>query len=244
MSYQTFEQRWLGKVTNPDGVAGYQCVDVPKQFLHEEKGLDPKGSYGNAKDWWLNTHPKVLEVCDKLPANSIQAGDILPLRPVDNHPSHSAGHIGQATGAQTATTVEILEQNGSTGNGKGEGGDRIRKRFVPKSRVYGVLRPKAPTPPPAPAQPGHPLAWTVGKVVRLKAASHRVYPAGSMPPRDHLAYTLRPNKPGVRSFLDYHVLRTDKALNSVVIRTLDKGEQSCPIASNNNGALYPDVEIR
>lgn len=239
MSYTTFESKWIGKRTDTDGIpqgAVYQCVDLVKRYMNEEFGL-PLGSYGDAVKYWTNTASVILTKFDKISTTTVKMGDIVPLRPVDSLPSHAAGHIGVATGNQNATSVEILEQNGSTGGGSGTGADAIRKRYVPKTRILGVLRPRA-------SSPSHPLAWTVGKTVRLKAKSHRVYPVGSLPPRDNLAYTLLPNKPPVRTYLDYRVLSVDRALNSIVIHTRDKGEQSCPIASDNKGTLYRDVEIK
>jgi CHAP domain. len=135
---QDFINQWLGKRVDYDHVYGYQCVDLIKQYLYQRFGLSA-GAWGNAKDYWLNTNAAILTRFDKLDTTTVRAGDILPLKGLAGNPY---GHIGIATGAQSVDTVEILEQNGATGNGKGEGGDCIRKRFVPKSRMYGVLRPK------------------------------------------------------------------------------------------------------
>lgn len=148
MSYVTFESKYLGQRVDTDDfpVGGvYQCVDLIKQYMHEEFAV-PFGPYGNAIDYWDKTAAAILLKLDKLPPSDVQQGDIVPLLPVDASPSHRDGHIGISTGIQTANTIEILEQNGSTGSGDGLAGNVIRKRFVPKSRVMGMLRSKPTTP--------------------------------------------------------------------------------------------------
>lgn len=147
--YSDFENEWIGKRKDYDGVAGYQCVDLVKQYVDEKYGIKA-GAWGDAKNYWLNTNPGLLTKFDKLNSNDAQAGDIVPLKPIDAQPSHSAGHIGIATGAKDSANVEILEQNGNGATGTGTGSDAIRKRFVPRSRVYGLLRPKTATQPQMP----------------------------------------------------------------------------------------------
>ena len=78
---------------------------------------------------------------------------------------------------------------------------------------------------PAPAPNTHPYAWAVGKTVRLTGDKWRIYNVGSTAPRLAKA-TLRPNKYGG---LSYKILRTDKAKNSVVIKTQNFGEVSLPL---------------
>lgn len=141
MSYTSFEKRWLGKRIDYDKVYEFQCVDLVKQYLYQEFRLNP-GSWGNAIDYWTRTHPKILTKFKRVQTNAPKRGDVVILRGVPGRNSAKYGHIGIATGRATPTTVEILEQNGSTGNGSGEGGDAIRKRFVPRTRIAGVLRPK------------------------------------------------------------------------------------------------------
>lgn len=222
MSYSSFEQKMLkAERVNPDRTEGFQCVDLIKQYLRDEFSI-PLIPVASAKNYWEGTPEKILEKFDKLPIDNVRPGDIVPLRGLFGN---DHGHVGIATGKTTASAVEILEQNGSTGNGKGEGKDRIRKRFVPKDRLYGVLRAK-----PAPAStPGgnHPYAWAVGRTVYLKphVSSWRVYAAGSRPPRNHVAI-LNPKRFGG---LSYQILRTDVSPNSVVIRTQMFGEVSLPI---------------
>lgn len=141
MSYPSFEAEWIAnKRVDTDGVpAGkvYQCVDLTKQYMHEEFGL-PYGSYGNAIDYWNHTAPLILTKFTKAPDKIPQQGDMVVL----TSPITPDGHIGIATGAANQFGVEILEQNGGTGNGKGLGGDVIRKNFVERSRIVGLLRPK------------------------------------------------------------------------------------------------------
>lgn len=128
----------------------YQCVEEPKAFL-EFVGLK-SGAYGNAIKWWYSTAAYLLSVCDKVSGTNVQAADIVVLESNKNPivKGSGEGHIGQATGNQTATEFEIFEQNGSTGNGSGTGNDALRTRMVPKSRIAGILRIKTTSPPSTP----------------------------------------------------------------------------------------------
>lgn len=150
----TFQQ-FVDKVTNPpgqridyDGVFKFQCVDLPLQYIHDCKGIN--GAYGNAIDWWNRPDPKVLTGFDKLQTTSVNAGDIMILKTLgyygDPIRDPGYGHIMLATGAQNDQLAEGLEQNGSTGNGSGTGGDAIRTRYIEKNRLAGVLRPKPAAP--------------------------------------------------------------------------------------------------
>lgn len=151
MSFDAFKSHWLGKRVDTDGVPRgriYQCVDLIKRYMRDTKSV-PFGSYGNAIQYWTNTHPNVLKKFTKVPGSNAKKGDIVVLKGLAGNPY---GHVGIATGRVTPSTVEILEQNGSTGNGSGLGNDKIRTRFVARARVAGLLRPKsavAPSPPPA-----------------------------------------------------------------------------------------------
>lgn len=138
MTYKQFESKWLGKRVDYDRTYGYQCVDLVKQYVYEGFNLAP-GAWGNAINWWTTTNPNLLTKFNKVSGSQGVQGDIVVLRGLSGNPY---GHIGICTGGLTSTTIEILEQNGSTGNGTGTGGDAIRKRFVSRSRVAGLLRPK------------------------------------------------------------------------------------------------------
>jgi hypothetical protein len=177
MSYQKFEERMLkARRVNPDGIFGFQCADLVKQYLIDEHGI-PNGAYGHARQYWESTAFNILAKFAKKETKSVLAGDIVVLKPTSDQPRHQNGHLGIATGVQSASTVEILEQNGSSGTGDGEGNNRIRKRHVPKSRMFGVLRPK----PIGPQAARHPYQYLVGKTIKLspKNRSWRVYKPGN-----------------------------------------------------------------
>lgn len=140
-NYDTFQRAWIGHRVDFDYAYGYQCVDLIKQYMYSHFGI-PNGALGNAIDYWTRTASVILTKFNRVATTSVVKGDIVVLNGLPGNPY---GHIGIATGNQTATTVEILEQNGSTGNGKGLGGDAIRLRSVPKSRIAGILRPKTVT---------------------------------------------------------------------------------------------------
>jgi len=141
MTYQQFQNKWLGKRVDIDKLYGYQCVDLIKQYMLETQGI-PNGAYGNAVDYWYKTHNAVSAKYDRVNGSNAQQGDIVVLKGINGNPY---GHIGIATGNINFISVQILEQNGSTGNGSGVGGDAIRVRYVPRWRVVGLLRPKAST---------------------------------------------------------------------------------------------------
>lgn len=146
MTYKEFESRWLGKQTDTDGVptwaTRFQCVDLVKRYMNETAGV-PFGAYGNAIQYWTNTHPNVLAKYNKVVGSSGQIGDIVVLKGLEGNPF---GHIGVCTGGVSASSIEILEQNGATGTGNGLAGNAIRKRWVPRYRVAGLLRPKPQAP--------------------------------------------------------------------------------------------------
>jgi hypothetical protein len=169
MSYQTFKNQWLGKRIDFDRVAGYQCVDLIKQYLASEFGLTP-GSWGNAIDYWYNTNPALLTKFDKLSTKETRTGDIVIFAGINGSPY---GHIGIADSPAGTITVGTLEQNGATGNGAGTAGDAIRVRGIPKWRVVGVLRPKTAIPA-AGTMPG------VGSSIKLaKGTSRSVFKPGT-----------------------------------------------------------------
>lgn len=133
MSLQTFTKRWLGKRTDQDGVFGYQCVDLIKTYAVEELGMTP-GPWGNAIDYWTNVNHPLTAKYTRVASQSPEGGDIVILNPTSTNPY---GHIGIA-----ADSMTMLEQNGHTGDGDGQGGDEIRYRLIPKDRIAGLLRPK------------------------------------------------------------------------------------------------------
>lgn len=149
--YNSFQTKWLGKRVDTDGVpkgAVYQCVDLIKQYAKEVFNLTP-GSWGNAVNYWYYTAPVLFTKFDKIATTNVKKGDIVILKPVDSLERHKAGHITLATGNQTSTTYEALEQNGYNGSGSGTGGNAIRTRNIVKTRILGVLRPKVVVPQPA-----------------------------------------------------------------------------------------------
>jgi hypothetical protein len=117
----------------------YQCVSLVKAYIRECYNLEP-GAWGNAIHYWTRTAQPLLTKFYQVSNSEAQKGDIVILWGVNNNP---LGHIGIATGGLTATTIDILEQNGYTGGGTGTGQDAIRTRWVARSRVAGLLRPIA-----------------------------------------------------------------------------------------------------
>lgn len=162
---QAFKANWLTRRVGDEllvqiGAATeetkYQCVSLIKQYLREDYNLDVPYP-GNAIQWWTATNSTILTKFYRVESSEAIQGDIVILRTNGTAPGDFSGygHIGIATGNIDATNVEILEQNGATGGGTGLGGDAIRTRYVPRTRVAGLLRPTmspvtTPTPPSLP----------------------------------------------------------------------------------------------
>ena len=131
ISFDTFVSNWLGKRTDYDHVYAYQCVDLILQYMADCYGVT-QGISGNAIDYWTKPSQPLLNVFEKIPQKDVQKTDIVVLNPTSSNPY---GHIG--IGIDGAT---MLEQNGATGDGDGQGGDEIRYRTIPKDRIAGILR--------------------------------------------------------------------------------------------------------
>lgn len=132
MNFDQFINTWLGKRTDYDKVYRYQCVDLILQYLADVYGIR-SGVSGNAIDYWTKPSPRLLQDFEKV-SGGARRGDIIVL---NGTPGNPYGHIGIAVDANT-----MLEQNGATGDGDGLGGDEIRYRSIPHSRVAGILRKK------------------------------------------------------------------------------------------------------
>lgn len=187
MIYKDFYNKWLGRRVDVDGQFGYQCVDLVKAYIRDCFGI-PNGAYGDAIKWWTQTKGAILAKFWRVEGSAAVQGDIVIFRGINGN---VYGHIGVATGGLTSSAVEVLEQNGATGNGSGTGGDAIRKRYIARSRVAGLLRPKTSTPPlPAPGK------WEVGNLVWLKGnvQKWRVYRPGVQPKTGREIGSLAPYK--------------------------------------------------
>lgn len=161
MDYDTFAAQWLGRRIDYDHVYNYQCVDLILEGLHDIYGI-ASGVSGNAIDYWNNPSAPLLARFDKVASTDVQKGDIVILNGLPGNPD---GHIGWGTGNVNGTDIEILEQNGQSGDGDGGNpqltgnppltdGNQIRTRYIPKVRIAGLLRAK-------PAVPAKPFDVTV-----------------------------------------------------------------------------------
>lgn len=168
-----FKAKWLGKKDDFDLAALYQCVDVIKRFYNTYWGI-ANVAVGVAIRLWTNTPAKYLEFQDRIATTDVKKGDTVIFRTVGRTDFGGAGHTGLATGIQTEDTVEVIEQNGSTGSGDGEGGNRIRLRSITKSRVVGVLRPKVSNP-----VPSQPMPAVGSKIQLLPPDTRTTFVAGT-----------------------------------------------------------------
>lgn len=136
-AYTDFKAEWIGRRIDYDHVYNYQCVDLILQYL-AEKFNTPSGVTGNAIDYWYRTSAPIFSHFDKVGGTDCQQGDIVVLNGLAGNPY---GHIGICD-SQDAANVTILEQNGAGGS-TGTGRDAVELRAIPKSRIAGILRPKA-----------------------------------------------------------------------------------------------------
>lgn len=166
MSYINFKNEWTGRRVDYDHVYAYQCVDLILQYIKQEYGI-ASGVWGNAIDYWTRPSAPLLTKFDLVSGSDARQGDIVVLYGLSGNPY---GHIGICE-STSATTVKLLEQNGA-GSGTGTGKDAIGVyRDIPRSRVAGLLRPKAPVPPPTPPAarstvflPGSVQSWRLYRV--------------------------------------------------------------------------------
>lgn len=168
MTYASFKKEWLGRRVDYDHVYAYQCVDLILQYVKEGYGL-ATGVWGNAIDYWNKPTPTLLTKFNKVSGSAAKQGDIVVFHGLAGNPY---GHIGICD-SSTSTTVTVLEQNGN-GSSTGTGGDAIRTRSIAKSRVAGLLRPKAASVP-SPTPPKYPTKVTLP----ASARTWRLYRVGS-----------------------------------------------------------------
>jgi LysM repeat protein len=124
---------YIGKYIDYDNTQGFQCTDFGKQGLTILTGKR-FGTMGNAIDWWRKPVQALKDVATAVSGSNAKAGDLVIKTP---------NHLGWATGNINATQVEIIEQNGHTGTGKKADGNQIRTRWISRSQVAGLWRPKA-----------------------------------------------------------------------------------------------------
>ncbi len=137
MDFNSFKNEWLGRKIDYDNVFQNQCVDLILQYVKEGYGIGT-GVRGNAINYWTEPSAALLTRFQRVGGNDALQGDIVVFNGLAGNPY---GHIGIATGNRDSVNVEVLEQNGQTGNGTGTGGDAIRTRYISLNRVAGILRP-------------------------------------------------------------------------------------------------------
>lgn len=138
MNYDDFIKKYKNKTIDYDGVAGVQCVDLVKQYLHDVFGISP-GSWGDAHCYFdeFSAHKELSEYFIKIknaPDLVPQKGDICVWKAGLN--KGGWGHIAIATGEGDTTYFYSYDQNWS---GKHDPVTRVRHNY---SHFAGVLRPK------------------------------------------------------------------------------------------------------
>lgn len=186
-----YQEKWFatapGRFTDPDGVAGYQCVDAAKDYFMAIFGVSWwKGwpGAGNAKDMLGTIDPEYFDVIwnDVNDPNLIpQRGDIVVWGGTPDWGVNPYGHIAVVLSAD-ANGVTVIQQDGGLQCAMFVG---TLAYYLPTAgTVIGWLRPKFDAPAaPAPAAPAanqrlvgqfnvnqRDAAATSGKVIRTIAA--------------------------------------------------------------------------
>ena len=131
----------VGRATDPDGVAGYQCVDVPKDYFETLTGLSWKEGWpgaGNAKDMLNTANPNYWDVVwnSQDPNLLPDYGDIVVYAGNDVNPY---GHIGVNKSANIYGT-RLVDQDGFLQRAMLE--DELTWNNYGTGPVLGWLKPK------------------------------------------------------------------------------------------------------
>lgn len=131
----------VGKFVDPDGVYGYQCVDVFKQLLLDigvADGAKPLGGDGYAHQIWYRFSDQGYDqYFDKIPAGSVQPGDVVIFAKGGDTP---ASHVGICITSPKNGRMDVFgqNQNGPTIPGTlGSGGNVVN---LSASSLMGGLR--------------------------------------------------------------------------------------------------------
>ena len=132
MNYNEFIEKYVGKSFDYDGVAGVQCVDLIKIYLDKVFNIKA-GSWGNAKDYYLNFEKLPISKYFRKIKNSDSfipvKGDIC----VWGSEISVYGHIAIATGEGDTRYFYSYDLNW---------GSKNVKKFLHSYRGFlGVLRP-------------------------------------------------------------------------------------------------------
>lgn len=135
MSFDSFVEKYEGKLTDYDGAYGVQCVDLAKLYIDKVLGVKPQ-SIGNAHayfDNFENTYLKDLFI--KIPykkGKKAKRGDLVVWGKLYNGRSQN-GHIAIATGVQNSVSITTYDENW--------GSKEMKKVVHSLSGISGFLRP-------------------------------------------------------------------------------------------------------
>lgn len=160
MTFSEYESNAITTVhrVDYDGIEQYQCIDLVRDCLDKVFSIRATGGPANAIAYWTNPPRSFIDHMQRLETSDAVAGDVLIFRTYGRTDLAGDGHIAMATGGLNASQVEVLEQHGAGGNPDGLGGNAIRTRWIDRSRVIGLYRPRAvvPATPVTPAPVVHP----------------------------------------------------------------------------------------
>ena len=134
MKLDEFVNKYNGSKVDFDNYAGYQCVDLFRQYSKDVNGTPHTGAVDGAKDLFLN-HEKLLQkdYYKKVGKTSMpKPGDVAVW---GESPTNKYGHVAIVLSQLSPDTLIVFEQNGFKQDGA---------KIMPRSKenLLGYLRRK------------------------------------------------------------------------------------------------------
>ena len=134
MTLNEFVQKYNGKGVDYDKYAGFQCVDIFRQYCADVLNIEHTGGVNGAKDLFLNyfkmpKEQKYFSLIEERKAPKYKAGDVLVWNATK---SNQYGHVAILL-AEMSGDVLVFEQNGFK-----QDGAKIVLRT--KENLLGALR--------------------------------------------------------------------------------------------------------
>ena len=132
-----------GAFMDPDGVYGYQCVDVFKQLLldmGDKDGAKPLGGDGYAHQIWYKFNDLGYDsYFTKVSASDVKPGDVVVFRKGGDTPD---SHVGVCVKQPSGGRIEVFGQNQGGPTVSGVAGSGCNTVSISTSSLLGGLRVK------------------------------------------------------------------------------------------------------
>lgn len=131
MSLTDFIRKYTNRKIDFDGVFGYQCVDLFRQYCEEVLEIEHTGSVNSAKELFVNYehYPKLKTHFERL-TNDFEVGDII----IWNYSSNNSyGHVAIIIEVIDDFNIKVIEQDGFKQDG-------VKMKIYNPRYALGVLR--------------------------------------------------------------------------------------------------------